>query len=395
MRQFFWMALLWACSARFGVATESRVIDSMDALDFQAPKEKAKVELVDGKDGKALKFSFENDCKGAFCIGKAKGAADWDAAAGISFWVKGDGSEHLGGIEFIWDNNFALRFAYAFPIDGTDWKKIVVPWRDLIPETSGPAAKPLGRDGLAPSKLGPIWFGKWWYWRDYAAHSYSIDEIRLEPVIELGTEPAVPSAPFDHVLAKLKAGKPVTIVTMGDSLTDFNHWANKPVNWPTLLKEKLHAKYSSEVTLINPAMGGTELRQNLMLIPRWLRQAPEPDLVTIWFGFNDWNSGMRGEMFAQTMQDAIDRVRRATNGNADVLVMTTCPAVEKWDTVAELAQAARTAAHARHAGVADMYTVFHEEGKTDREHLYCRGKVHLGPAGHELVANAILDSIDK
>ena len=32
-----------------------------------------------------------------------------------------------------------------------------------------------------------------------------------------------------------------------------------------------------KVAVINPAIGGTQLRQNLVLMPRWLQQAPEPD----------------------------------------------------------------------------------------------------------------------
>jgi lysophospholipase L1-like esterase len=376
-------------------AADSVPLDSMDALTFQPPKEKVTVRIVEGKQGNALQFSFEKDCKGAFAIGRVKGTPEWDRAAGISFWVKGDGAEHLGGLEFVWNGDFALRYACTFPIASTEWKKIAVPWRDLIPETCNAEAKPLGPDGLAPSKLGALWFGKWWYWRDYAAHSYTVDDIRLELAIEAPAEPKAPAAPLQNLLAKLKAGKPVTIVTMGDSLTDYNHWSNKPVNWPTLLKEKLKANYGSEVTIVNPAMGGTELRQNVILIPRWLAQTPEPDLVTIWFGGNDWNSGMRGEMFNQSVQDAIDRIRRATNNKAGVLVMTTCPTVEKWDAFAELAEAARAAARAKGAALADIYAIFHEEGKTNPEKLYGHDKVHLGPAGHELVAKTIMDAIGK
>jgi hypothetical protein len=61
-----------------------------------------------------------------------------------------------------------------------------------------------------------------------------------------------------------------------------------------LLKDHLREKYRSGVTLVNPAIGGTQLRQNLVLLPRGLAQAPQPDLVLIRFGGNDWEAGMRG-----------------------------------------------------------------------------------------------------
>jgi lysophospholipase L1-like esterase len=376
--------------SRFAACADLRPIDTMDALSFAQPKEKATVEIVEGKDGKAQKFSFTKDCMNAFVYAKFKSSPDWDSAAGISFWVKGDGSDHLGGIQLIYDGDYSNRFGYAFRIDGTEWKKIVIPWSDFIPELCNENAKPLAK----PSKISSFAFGKWWYWRDYAAHSYVIDDIRLESSI-----PAAPSFPagpaLARVAAKLKAGQPITVVTMGDSLTDFNHWANKPVNWPTLFKDSLKAKFKSEVTLLNPAIGGTELRQNVVMIPRWITKAPEPDLVTICFGYNDWHSGMRKEMFLQTMQDAIERVRRATNGKADVLVLSSCRALEKWDTFAELVEAAREAATAKNAGFANIFDAFQEAGKTEREKLFCSDKTHLGPRGHEVVAKTVLEVLEK
>ena len=99
----------------------------------------------------------------------------------------------------------------------------------------------------------------------------------MEPVIPLDTSAYRPAgAPLARTLAKLKAGKPITIVTMGDSLTDFSHWTNHDTNWPTDLKTLLKQKHGSDVTLDNPAMGGTELRQNLVVLPRWTTRTPAP-----------------------------------------------------------------------------------------------------------------------
>ena len=87
---------------------------------------------------------------------------------------------------------------------------------------------------------------------------------------------------------------PITIVTMGDSLTDRRHWANREVCWVDLLKDRLNEKYGGPVSIINPAVGGTQLRQNVVLIPRWLGQAPRPTLVTIFFGGNELGRGDAG-----------------------------------------------------------------------------------------------------
>jgi lysophospholipase L1-like esterase len=378
-------------------AGDGPLIHSMDDLKVRDPEKKAHSETVEGKVGKAVKFSFEEGCQSAFCITPIRATPDWDKAAGFSFWVKGDGSRHFGGIQLIWNEDYAARYDLMFPIDGSDWKKIVVAWRDLMPVLPSPASKFLDpKTGNAPSKLSSLWFGKWWYWRDYAAHSYAIDEIRLEPTIDLDRNPYAPAgAPLERVLAKLKAGKPVTIVTMGDSLTDYNHWANKAVpNWPTLLAKKLKDKYKSEVKIVNPAIGGTQLRQGLVLLPRWVAEAPEPDLVTVCYGGNDWESGMRGEMFRETMRETIDRIRRFTRGKSDVMVLTTVPSVAQWTTMAELCEAVRGAAKERKAGLGDPEKTFHAAAGDTHEKLYCTDKVHLGAEGHEVFAATVLSAIE-
>jgi lysophospholipase L1-like esterase len=224
-----------------------------------------------------------------------------------------------------------------------------------------------------------------------------VDEVRLEDKIDLGGDDYTPKgAPLERVLAKLKAGQPVTVVTMGDSLTDARHWSNKETSWPLLLKERLEAKYKSTVTIVNPAIGGTQLRQNLVLIPTWAAKAPEPDLVVLCFGGNDWDSGMRGKQFRESYRDAADRVRRATRGKADVLIVPTLPAASRWGVTAELAEACRQAAADRKAGLADAEKAFLKEGddEKERDKLYVRDKTHLSPAGHALMARTILEAVE-
>jgi lysophospholipase L1-like esterase len=62
--------------------------------------------------------------------------------------------------------------------------------------------------------------------------------------------------------------------------------------------------------------------------------------------------------------------------------------------MAELAEACRKAAAEKNAGLADTFAAFHTAGKENRERLYVNDKVHLGPPGHELVAETVLKAID-
>jgi len=99
----------------------STVIFDMDAIRHRAiekeDKDKKKVpvgtvELVDGKFGKACKFSFAEGMSGGFFIAGVKADKEWDESEGFSFHVKGDGSMSWGGIELI-DKNDWLREAVA------------------------------------------------------------------------------------------------------------------------------------------------------------------------------------------------------------------------------------------------------------------------------------------
>ena len=301
-------------------------------------KNKAKVaagtvELVAGQFGKACKFSFVESTGPQIFSAWVNPAENWDQYEGFSFWVKGDGSKTFGGLEFIDGDNFGLRYGYCFPIDSTKWVKVNVAWSDLIPEFSGPLVDPNG--GYAPGRFRNVWVGKWfigasgrlapsrlsgWLWRRRSNGRGEMPGNRL------------------RVLAKLKAKQPVTIVTMGDSLSDKRHWANREKLWSEILVKRLEDTYGSEVTLVNPAIGGTTLSQNVVLIPRWLQETPSPDLVVIWFGGNDWDYGVRRTV--QTVcERAVDRLRGqlgpCRDPRDDLL-----PRFRRWETTDPLCQAA-------------------------------------------------------
>jgi len=353
------------------------------------------VEPVEGKFGKACKFTFIANASGGFFTARIRPTDDWDKAAGISFWVKGDGSRSWGGLEMIDDEDFSYRYGCCFPIDSTEWQKITIPWCDLVPEHSNGKFVNV-KDGYPASKFRNFWFGKWWYWRDYPANSFTIDQVCLERKIAVDTADYTPPADgTPRLLARLKARRPVTIVTMGDSLSDKKHWANRQILWSEVLVADLKKQFGGEVKLVNAALGGTELRANLVLMPKWLKETPEPDLVTVWFGYNDWSSGTRGPAFKETMAFAVDRIRRMTHGKSEVLLMTPCPAMERWDTMEELAEAVRAVAAEKKTGLADVAAAFHERGaQADaRPTLYCDDKTHLGGPGHALASQTVLKAI--
>src|SRR4051794_16093892 len=177
----FLVILLTVAAVRAG----GPVLDSMDELRFQSPKDKGKADLVEGKVGKAVRFTFDKDNQNIFFAGKLRGTPAWDKAAGLSFWVKGDGSDACAGLHLIFDDDFSVRYDYCFSIKNKEWTKVTVAWKDFIPVLPGTKSVPLGLpEGNPPSKISAVWLGKWWYWRDYPAYSFAVDELRLEDNID-------------------------------------------------------------------------------------------------------------------------------------------------------------------------------------------------------------------
>ncbi len=377
-------------------AKAGETIASMDELRFVPPKDKGSASLVDGRFGRAVRFRFAADSAGSFFTSNIRGTPAWDKAEGFSFWVRGEDQAGFGGIEFIYDDDYAVRYDLCFPIRPREWTKVVAAWRDLVPVLPGPRSRPLGLSGgNPPSKLSALFVGRWWYWSEYPALSFDLDEIRLEPKVRRPPPPLPRGDPLERTRAKLKAGRPVTVVTMGDSLTDKRHWANREVAWVDILRDALKQKFGAEITIVNPAIGGTQLRQNVILIPRWLALAPDPDLVILFFGGNDWDAGMRGGEFYLACLDAVDRVRQATNGRSDVLIVTTNPSAARWGTLEELAEACRRAARDRRAGLADTDRAFIEVGKDHPDGLFVHDRVHLSRTGHTVVAETVARAIDS
>ncbi len=352
------------------------------------------IEVVDGKSGKAAKLTFPSGT-GLF-TNPLKATPDWDQTDGFSFWVKGDGSDSLGGIELM-DDTYALRYAYAFPIDSTEWKKITVRWSDLAPELTGPFVDPA--KGTAPSKFVAMSLGKWFYWRDYPAYSYTIENVVLEKKLPPAdtTDYTATSTGLAQIAQKIKAKKPITIVTMGDSLTDTKHNSNTKIAWPQMLADKLK-EVGVDAKVINPAAGGTTLSQNIVTMPRWEKLAPNPDLVIINFGGNDFDTKVTGAMFKNNLEHAVDRIRRDTKGSADILIVTTCPGFKRWDTYKDLEQAGRDVAAEKKVGLVDLATEARKLGtaeETLKMNFWHWDNVHLGQKGKDMFRDLVFQAIQN
>ena len=113
-----------------------------------------------------------------------RGKPGWDEAAGFSFWVKGDGSDHFGGLQFIYDEDYAVRYDYMFPIKSTEWTKVTVAWSDLVPVMPGPKSVPLGPGGNSRRSCRDSGSASGGTGATTRPRSFAIDELRLEKKID-------------------------------------------------------------------------------------------------------------------------------------------------------------------------------------------------------------------
>ena len=305
------------------------------------------------------------------------------------------------------DQNYGLRFDYAFPVKSTEWTKITVPWRDFLPVLAGPMID--AKAGYKPSGIGAIWFGKWYYWPDKPAMSFSIGQIALEKKVEVDATDYTPKGdPLAKLHAKLKDKKPITFVSMGDSdsLTDKHHNSNANAKtWAEQLAAKLKDKYGSEVKYVNPALGGRGLTECAIVMPLWLKTDPQPDVVTVFFGGNDYDNfeGQKvkdedkGKQFAAYQAAVVDRIRRLTKGNAEVILMTTAPGFQRWDTYKPLVESTKAVAKEKNTALADIDAIFHAAGTAEvavKANYWHWDNVHMGPKGHEVICDTVLKVIE-
>ena len=159
------------------------VIASMDSLRFQPP---SKGRPGSSRAGRArLRSSTSTSgSQGVFATSNIHGTPEWDRAAGFSFWVKGDGTDQFGGLEFIFDDDYSVRYDLVFPVKGPSGEgdRGVGRPGPGAPGSEGPAA---GRSRRQPAfEARGLWFGRWWYWGDYPALAFAIDDIRLDRSID-------------------------------------------------------------------------------------------------------------------------------------------------------------------------------------------------------------------
>jgi len=128
------------------------------------------------------------------------------------------------------------------------------------------------------------------------------------------------------LLNKLKNKKKVTIVALGDSITERTFHTKGHMNWFDLLSEAIFETYGNGIyTTINSGKcGDTSERAINRLDMDVLRF--NPDLVIISLGMNDAGWGKAGiKKFRKNIIEIINRIK--SNNNSEILIRTPNPVV--------------------------------------------------------------------
>ena len=323
--------------------------------------------------------------------------AAWDDLAGVSFWARGDGSDQWGCMALTGaGSNGSYSYCYFFPLRSEEWRRYEVAWEDWIPEG---AYAPIGTTGsLPPSGIQRIRLGtRWTITHNNAAipaHSYAVDEVRLEETIARGERPGAPRR-LGKVMARLRDKQPVHIVCMGDSITAGTSLADKDAErYATRLQAELRKRLGYEQVYVESrAVGGAKLTDARAWVKRDFPGTP-PDLITVLYGYNDKSGTWSASEFAWSLEDYIVRLTAATHGGAAILPLTTIPGGgPRYLMLDDFAQAVRDVSRNRGLTYCDLQATFKALGRDGVLPLLADA-AHPNAQGHEVIARALADFLE-
>lgn len=315
--------------------------------------------------------------------------------AGISFWVKGDGSDQFGtivlcGMHPQW---FPFKYSCSFPLKDTEWKQYKFRWDEMVPEDQTYYVGTPG--GAPPSNFGYIKVGNKWNTTFNNAntpkYSFQLDQLQVEA--ELHPAKPLPERPrIDVVLKKLAAKEPVSILCLGDSITagtslrDANNERYAQV-LEGLLRERCGYE---EITVVSRAVGGAQ-GNDLRLWTERDFTGINPDLAIVMFGYNDKSWGYSAVYYGDIIVDYLDRIARQTEGKTAVLLMPAIPGRgPRYIMMDDYAEATRRVAKEKGVDLCDMNKVFKDFGRAGLNE-YMADDAHPNAKGHAKMAETIAD----
>lgn len=208
--------------------------------------------------------------------------------------------------------------------------------------------------------------------------------------------PAFDEKSLPRTTQKLRAGEPVSIVLIGDSIStgcNTSGWGETTPWQPPfqdLLLEHLEAKYASKITFTNDAVGGTSTPWGLTRITDIVES--HPDLVIVAFGMND-ASGIPATEYQANTKAIIAKIRGQL-AHAEFILVASMLANPNWTTLNHqvFPQYRDALAELVEPGVAlaDMTSIWTEFHKRKQDwDLTGNGVNHPNDFGHRVYAQVL------
>ncbi len=200
----------------------------------------------------------------------------------------------------------------------------------------------------------------------------------------------------------------------GDSITDAGRrfdcfYGGESFGYPTFTAGKLGVKYPGQIEFINRGISGNRVVDLYARIKRDFINL-KPDIITILIGINDvWHelnddpNGVSDEKYFKIYSMLIEELKEALPDTTIIIlepfVLKACATQENWDIfrteTVKRAKSAKRVAEKYSLPFIPLMDKFDSLAKTAPAAHWLSDGVHPAPAGHEIIAEAIVAKCEE
>jgi lysophospholipase L1-like esterase len=385
------------------LALEYMTIDSMDDASTWKRKPPNQMTIKTDENPKEGTGAMHVNCMKGYLNGLAfktfKAPKSWNGYDGISFWIKGDGSDNFGVVR-IQCGSYHKGYLGTFPLKNKTWSEVRIAWADLV---SARMIDLNSADGYRASDIDFIGFGKSWTFttkHEKPALSLSVDDLRLVKGIapQRGRVPIQKFPTLTGAVQKMKEGKEVKILALGDSITWGSAGAGDPGPYPAKIEKMLREHYRNEkIVVINKAIGGSSTTKGRQWAVRDI-SGVRADLVTIMFGYNEMppkNDPEGGtKLYVRRLVRYLEEVAALMGTPPSCVILSPIPGKDRnWDSLDPYARGIRAFVKQHpNLTLSDVNAHFKGVGKLEYAKLMA-DEAHPNERGQEEMAKVVFRAI--
>lgn len=309
---------------------------------------------------------------------------------GISFEVKGDGSNEWGTIT-VFETNLTCG-SYYFPVKDKEWKEYKVAFADMAPasdHTLGlPAKFPVGR-------IGNLNFGDRWKinWTNIKRKPFTF-QVRnvkfIEKMDKVYSNAYTQARPLADVVKEMKAGKKLLVTCFGDSITAGTALKPGDKRYATLLGEMLVKKFNNpNIKTECVAIGGAHTFNSIGWLERDLTKG-NPDVATMLIGFNNRTAAQSVELYRQHLEMWITRLLCKTQGKTAIILIPSIQGIPRWEAQKDMAAMTYQVAKKYNCTICPIEQAIEKIGPIEYKNKYLADSIHPNQAGHVMFAQELV-----